>query len=376
MKVPATLPFFSENDINYILENFRKILEGDSFLSMSVHGESFEQLFSSYIGTKYGVACNSGTSALELICLSIDVDGKEVILPSNTFLATAIAIIRAGGTPVFADCDNNMCLSSESVTKNITKKTAAVIIVHIGGIVSESTIKIQEICRQNDILLIEDAAQAHGSSLNDTKAGAFGIAAGFSFFSTKVMTTGEGGMVTTDDFSLVQKMRSDREFGKVKKGNYVNYHESFGYNWRMPEIAALLGIRQLQALSSFINRRQEIAKIYDTEFEGFQDITIVNPVQKDKHNYFKYIILLPNHDRAKVHIALQENGISPSGYVYEFPLHKLPVFPQYNDITFLNTEYMCTNHLCLPIFYMMSNEQAYYVASSLKKILGQRSPVK
>ena len=125
MKVPATLPFFSENDINYILENFRKILKGDSFLSMSVHGESFEQLFSSYIGTKFGVACNSGTSALELICLSIDVDGKEVILPSNTFLATAIAIIRAGGTPVFADCGNNMCLSSESVAKNITKKPKA-----------------------------------------------------------------------------------------------------------------------------------------------------------------------------------------------------------------------------------------------------------
>ena len=267
MKVPATLPYFSENDINYILENFRKILKGDSFLSMSVHGESFEQLFSSFIGTKYGVACNSGTSALELICLSIDVDGKEVILPSNTFLATAIAIIRAGGTPVFADCGNNMCLSSESVAKNITKKTAAVIIVHIGGIVSESTIKIQEICRQNDIPLIEDAAQAIGSKNNNMFLGTQSDIGCFSLSVAKTIGTGQGGFVVTNNTELAKRMKNMRTHGvenvrDPKKWNYL------GFNFRYTDIMASLGIEQLKKLPMRLNQAKIVYKLYEKELDN------------------------------------------------------------------------------------------------------------
>lgn len=369
MKIPATKHYFSEEDISYITEHFQDILRGNSFLTMYKYGEEFESKFASFIGTNFGVACNSGTSALELICRALGVKGKEVIIPSNTFVASANAVLNAGGKVIFADCDDNMCLDAEDAIKKITPNTAAIMQVHIGGIVSKSILELQRVCREKNIHLIEDAAQAHGSSLEGKKAGSFSTAAGFSFFSTKVMTTGEGGMVVTNDKALVEKMKSMREFGKVKTDIYINYHTSIGYNWRMPEVAALMGIRQLASLPKFIKRRQEIAKIYDAGLEDVPDIKIVSPDEPSGHNYFKYLIILPNHDRAKVHKALEEKQIEPSGYVYELPLHKQPVFPESNNLSLPKTEYVCAHHICLPIFYSMTDDQADYVIKSLKEIL-------
>lgn len=369
MKVPATKPYFSKEDITFITKKFKDILRGKSFLSIHKYGEEFESKFASYIGTKFAVSCNSGASALELICRAIGVEGKEVILPSNTFIATANAILNAGGRPIFADCADNMCLDAADVAKKITKKTAAVMHVHIGGIISKSILQLQELCKKSNIYLVEDAAQAHGSSLNKIKAGAFGVAAGFSFFSTKVMTTGEGGMVSTNKAFFVPKMKSMREFGKIKKDIYINYHTSIGYNWRMPEVAALLGIRQLKSLPLFIKRRNEIAKIYNEELADVKDIQIVSPEKNSENNYYKYIVVLPNHDRSVIHKALQEKEIQPSGYVYELPLHKQPIFPWAHTLSLPKTEFLCAHHMCLPIFYGMTDEQVRYVAKTLKEVL-------
>lgn len=371
MKIPATKPYFSEDDIAFITEKFREILRGKSFLSTGQYTAQFEKEFAAYIGTKFAVACNSGTSALELICRGLDVAGKEVILPSNTFIATANAVLNAGGIPVFADCADNMCLDESDVIKKITKNTIAIIQVHIGGIVSESTLKLKKICEDRKLYFVEDAAQAHGSSLKNIKAGAFGVAAGFSFFSTKVMTTGEGGMVTTNDEALVEKMKAMREFGKVKQDIYINYHKYIGYNWRMPEVAALMGLRQLASLEQFIKRRNEIAKIYDQELEGVSNIQIIKPEPGAIHNYFKYIIIFKDHDRSMVHKELVAKGIQPSGYVYELPLHKQPVFPWANNLPLPRTEYVSAHHFCLPIFYGMTDEEVKFVAQSLKEILNK-----
>ena len=370
MKIPATKPYFSEDDITFITEKFREILHGKSFLSNGQYVAQFEKEFAAFIGTKFAVACNSGTSALELICRALNVSGKEVILPSNTFIATANAILNAGGIPVFADCADNMCLDEGDVIKKITKNTIAIMQVHIGGIVSESTLKLKKICEDRKLYLPEDAAQAHGSSLKNIKAGAFGVAAGFSFFSTKVMTTGEGGMVTTNDETLVEKMKAMREFGKVKQDIYINYHKYMGYNWRMPEVAALMGLRQLAALESFIKRRNEIAMIYDEELKEVLSVKMIKPESESIHNYFKYIIILKNHDRRMVHKELEARGIQPSGYVYELPLHKQPVFPGANDVKLPKTEYLSEHHFCLPIFYSMTDQEVKFVAQSLRDCLG------
>ena len=376
MKVPATKPYFSEEDIAFITERFKDILRGNSFLTMHKYGAEFEEKFAEFIGTKFAVACNSGTSALELICRALNVSGKEVILPSNTFVASANAILNAGGIPVFADCGDDMCLDAEDAIKRITPRTTAIMQVHIAGIVSERILTIQKVCRERGLYLIEDAAQAHGSELNGIKAGAFGVAAGFSFFSTKVMTTGEGGMVTTNDAAMAKKMKSLREFGKEKQDIYINYYTAMGYNWRLPEVASLMGIRQLSSLNDFIKRRQMIAKIYDDAFANNPDIKIIEPSDKKNHNYFKYTIILKNHNRAAVHKALEANDIQPSGYIYELPLHKQPVFPEANGLSLPKTEFVCAHHLCLPIFYGMTDEQAQYVASTLQKILAEKEPKK
>ncbi|HAB29602.1 MAG TPA: DegT/DnrJ/EryC1/StrS family aminotransferase [Gemmatimonadetes bacterium] len=369
MRVPATAPSFSEEDISFITHHFTRILRGESFLSMYVFGEEFETRFAEYTGTDLAVACSSGTSALELIFRALDVQGREVIVPSNTFLATAIAVLNAGGIPVFADCGDDMSLDPADVASRVTEETAAITQVHIGGIVSEGVLQTKALCEERGIHLVEDAAQAHGSVLNGQKAGTFGTAAGFSFFSTKVMTTGEGGMVTTNDPSLVRQMKSSREFGKVKKGVYVNYHETLGYNWRMPEVAALMGLRQLESLDSFIERRREIVRRYDELLAEIEDVTIVHQEGHDSYNGFKYMIVLPDHERVKVHQELGSMGVSPSGYIYEIPLHKLPVFPESNDLSLPKTEFVCRQHLCLPVFVGMSDEQVDYVAESLQVVL-------
>jgi len=366
--IPATKPYFSEDDIAFITENFTDILLGKSFLSMGKYSQQFEIEFAAYTGTKYAVACNSGTSALELIFRALNITGKEVIMPSNTFIATANAIMNAGGIPVFADCDDQMCLDYDDTLSKITPQTIAICHVHIGGIVSENALRLAKHCDNHGLYFVEDAAQAHGSSNQGKKAGTLGVAAGFSFFSTKVMTTGEGGMVTTDDIELVNKMKSIREFGKEKKGIFTNYHTSFGYNWRMPEVSALMGIRQLQSIENFIDKRIKLASTYDSKLNGLSGIKIITAPDNSRFNFFKYLIILENMDRESVHKAMEQKGIQLSGYIYELPLHKQPVFPQHNKINLPKTEYFCSKHICLPIYPTLKANEAEYVASQFVEL--------
>ena len=367
--IPATKPTFKKKDITDISREFKKILEGKSFLSQGQFAQKFEDEFSKFIGTKYAVSCNSGTSALELIFRGLDIKNKEVILPSNTFIATANAIINAGGIPVFAECNKDMCLDYEKTINLISKKTVAVCHVHIGGLISESAIKLAKFCKKNKIFFIEDAAQAHGSSFGRIKAGNIGHAAGFSFFSTKVMTTGEGGIVTTNNKNLSIKMKSIREFGKEKKGIYTNYHTSMGYNWRMPEVSALMGISQLKSVKKFISKRKEIAEIYRSYLKNIKDIRIIEPSSKSNFNYFKFTIILENQNRTKVHNLLAKKGINLSGYVYELPLHKQPVFNKFKSISLPETEFLCAQHICLPIYPNLSLSDAKYIVKNLINIL-------
>lgn len=367
--IPATKPTFDKQDINHISKEFKKILEGKSFLSQGKFAEQFEEEFSEFIGTKYAVSCNSGTSALELIFRGLEIKNKEVILPSNTFIATANAIINAGGIPVFADCNKDMCLDYEKTIKLVSKKTIAICHVHIGGLISESAIKLANFCKKNNLFFVEDAAQAHGSSFGKIKAGNIGYAAGFSFFSTKVMTTGEGGIVTTNNRNLSLKMKSIREFGKEKKGIYTNYHTSMGYNWRMPEVSALMGISQLKSINKFISKRNKIAEIYRSTLKEIEGIRIIEPSSKSKFNYFKFTIILENQNRTYVHNSLSKRGINLSGYVYELPLHKQPVFKKFNNVSFPETEFLCSQHICLPIYPNLSLSDARFIAKSLIDVL-------
>jgi dTDP-4-amino-4,6-dideoxygalactose transaminase len=159
-----------------------------------------------------------------------------------------------------------------------------------------------------------------------------------------------------------------REFGKEKKGIYTNYHTSLGYNWRMPEVSALMGISQLESIGSFIEKRTKIAKIYDSYFLNLNIARVIQPHQSSNFNYFKYILVIKKGNRRKIHEALTKEGINLSGYVYEIPLHKQPVFKNFNSLSLPETENLCAQHICLPIYPDLSVKDANLIAKSLLKI--------
>jgi perosamine synthetase len=371
MQIPAARIYFSEEDKREILEQIDGILKSGQ-LTLGKYTKQFEEGFAEYVGTKYAAAVNSGTSALEIILRSLDIEGTSVIVPTNTFFATPASVIHAGGKVIFGDITDNLCLDPESVTKSIQRDTKAVIIVHIGGVIPPQIKQIQEICRTHNLFLIEDAAHAHGSALNGKVAGSFGIAAAFSFYPTKVMTSGEGGMITTNDENIYQRALVFRDQGKA--GFYGNVHTEMGYNWRMSEIHAAIGLSQFARLDEFIAKRRKIAQIYDGELAKLKRVVSLKIPAEVKANYYKYVAFLEhNIERASLKKGLKEKyNVSLSGEVYELPCHLQPVFKKlygFSGGEFPQSEELCKRQICLPIFVEMTEQQAEYVVDSLKEVL-------
>ncbi len=365
--IPAFRYYFPKEEIERVVSQYKEILETNGFLTMGRYGEEFEQAFGEYTGAKYAVSVASGTAALELIFRHLGVEGKEVIVPTNTFAATAFAVIHAGGIPVFADCLEDMTVDPTDVKKRITTRTAAIVTVHIGGLVSPATYELVDLASQKGIPLVEDAAHAHGSRLDGKHAGTFGIAGAFSFFSTKVMTTGEGGMIVTSDPGIYQKALLLRDQAKV---DGQNLHEEVGHNWRMGEFQAILGLSQLRSLEDSIQRRSRIARIYD---EGFAEVSLLTrlPVPTNvRHNYYKYILLLNEGDREQFRVELRkEYGVPLGGYVFDLPCHLQAVFRPYSTISLAVSEDLCSRHICPPIYPTVTDEEAQYVVNSLRRVL-------
>lgn len=372
MKVPAAGIYFPEEDRKEILSNIEKALESGQ-LTLGKSGEEFEKKFAEYVGAKHAIAVNSGTSALEIPLRIFDVRGKNVIVPTNTFFATPAAVIHAGGKVKFAEADpKTFSLDVDDISEKIDKDTKGVIVVHIGGIVTPRIEEIKKLCDDNNLFLLEDAAHAHGSSLHGKKAGTFGPTASFSFYPTKVMTSGEGGMIVTDDPDVQKKAVIYRDQGK--SGFLGNVHVELGYNWRMSELHAVLGLSQLRRLDEFIERRRRMAKIYDERLKDIDGIKGLAMPDGVKSNYYKYIALLDKGiDRGAIKKELKEKyGVSLSGEVYELPCHLQPVFKDlgYKEGDFPVAEDICKRHVCLPVFATMTEDQANYVVDSLKEVLG------
>jgi dTDP-4-amino-4,6-dideoxygalactose transaminase len=367
MQVPAQAYDFSPQDIDEITGALRTLLTQGAFLTLGRYGEQFEREFAAYHDAPWGVATNSGTGALEIILRALAVEGKEVILPTNTFAATAFAVIRAGARPVFADIGPDLTLDPHDAAARITPDTGAVITVHIGGLISPATPELAAICHHHGLPLVEDAAHAHGSRLDGKAAGAFGTAAAFSFFSTKVMTTGEGGMILTADAGLDRAARVLRDQAKVGGGNR---HETCGYNWRMPEVQAIMGLVQLHRLDEFIARRQAIAAQYDRLLAGIPGLDLLATPPAARHNYYKYITFLRGiaPDALKARLK-RDYGVALGGYVYELPLHEQPSFRAYRQHQLPVAEDLCRRHVCPPIYPGLTDEQVAWVAQAMRAAL-------
>jgi len=371
MKIPPVKIWFPESDRERILTKIDEILESGR-MTLGKYNKQFEEEFRGYIGTKYAIAVNSGTSALEIILRSIGIKGKKVIVPMQTFIATPASVIHAGGKVVFADSDQSMNVDPQEIEDKINfygKDIKAIIVVHLGGNISPNIDEIVEICRHHKIPLVEDASHAHGSTFKGYKAGYFGTAGAFSFYPTKVMTSGEGGMITTDNKEIYKKALILRDQGKA--GFTQNFHTELGYNWRMPEINAVLGLSQLHRLDEFIRDRRKTAKIYDRGLKKIKSISPLYIPENIKSNYYKYIALI-NVDRKKIKEELKDRyNISLQGEVYEVPCHLQPIFKYLNykkgDLPM--AEHLCKNHICLPISAMMARQEAKYVVNSIKEVI-------
>ena len=372
--IPAARIVIPAEDRRQILARIDEALSTGA-LTLGRNGEAFETAFACLVGARFAVAVQSGTSALEIVLRSFDVAGREVVVPTNTFFATPAAVIHAGGRPRFADVERaTMALSVETIAAAVSCETVAVILVHVGGLVSPETPKIAAFCRDHNLVLVEDAAHAHASSLDGRMAGTFGTAAAFSFYPTKVITAGEGGMIVTDDEAIYRQALQYRDQGK--EGFLTNFHVRLGYNWRLSELHAAVGLSQLGRLQEFVAERRRVAEAYTGRLTRVCGIEPLLPPDGSRSNFYKYVVLLDNGvDRLALKRTLKERfQIGLSGEVYETPCHRQPVFKQWAAGTFPVAEDVCSRHICLPIYPGMTETEIDRVVYALEEILSRRIP--
>ena len=323
----------------------------------------FEEKFAKWVGAKYAVATNSGTAALHVALLSCGIGpGDEVITTPFTFIATGNAIVYTGATPVFADIDlETYNIDPDTIEDLITDKTKAILPVQLYG-QSADMDKIREIAKKHDLLVIEDAAQAHGAMYNDEKVGNMGDMACFSFYPTKNMTTSEGGMITTNNKELAEKARVFRAHGS----NIKYKHDEIGYNFRSSDIAAAIGLAQLDKIDEFNEKRINNANYLNEGLKNVEGVITPASPENRKHVYHQYTIRVTKGNRDDWVDILTENGIG-SGIHYPIPLYNQPI---YKELGFTgsapNAELAADTVISLPAHPSLSKEDLDLVIEAVK----------
>lgn len=367
--IPSTKPYFSKKQLNFINKAQKDIFKSGKLI-LGPYTKMFEENFADYIGTKYAIATNSCSSALEICLRFFDIKDKEVILPTNTFVASANAAIFAGAKPVLADIEKeSLCLNVNSFLDKINKKTNAVIVVHIAGLAHPQIDEIRKICKKRHLLLIEDVAHAIGAEINGKKAGTIGEAGCFSFYPTKIMTTGVGGMITTNNSELAKYARIVRHHGA---GKGLEDIQELGSDWLMDEARASLGIAQLEEIEQMITKRILIAKKYCQKIKSF-DLEILQNFKNTRHVYYKFPILFKSKKlRDKVKNTLMDKFNIETGSVYYPPIHRMSLYRRmykFEELDFPIANNVLPRVLCLPIFVRMTDKEVAFVVESLRNAL-------
>jgi len=363
--IPICEPSISKEDIAKVTE----CVASGWVSGLSPYVSEFEQKFAKYCGLKYGVAVNSGTTALHLALRVLDIFGvdDEVILPTFTFIATANAVSYVGATPVFVDCEpDTWNINPELIEEKITDSTKAILPVHIYGHPCDMD-KIYRITRKHDLFVIEDAAEAIGAEYHFRKMGYMSDFAVYSLYANKIITCGEGGMLVTNDQtnSKVAQYFKHHAFGE---GLQRYFHQNIGYNFRMTGMQAALGLSQLERVEQFVKARRNNARVYMEQLIDLHDEgTITLPVEKPyaKNVYWMFSILINQMDRNKVIQKLLERGVGARTFFY--PLHKQP--PYKTNESFPMAESIAERGINLPSSNGLTKEQVFYVCETLKEIL-------
>jgi dTDP-4-amino-4,6-dideoxygalactose transaminase len=367
--IPINRPIINDEEIRAVV----RVLRSGLLTTKSGSGpyvSLFEEAFAKYVEAKYAVAVSSGTAALHTALLAAGVgNGDEVIVPSFTFVATAEAVALAGGTPVFADIDlNTYCLSPEDVEAKITSRTKAIIAVHLYGLTADMD-PILELAEEHGIIVVEDAAQAHGAEYKGKRAGNLGHIGCFSFYGSKNMVTGEGGMLTTSIPELAEAARMIRNHGEAR----AYQSTMLGHNYRMPEIEAAIGYIQLGKLQGFIEARTRNAKFLSKALSPIPELQLPVEPERFRHAWYVYTIRLRGANAArrdKIVRRIREKRVDCQVY-YSKPVHLNPYYRKtYGAVQLSRTETAARQVFSLPVHPGLSEEDLNRIVEAVDKALG------
>lgn len=368
--IAGARPFFSEDDMPEILERMETILRGGRLI-FGENTRQFEENFRCFVGTRHAVSVNSCTTALEIAFRFYDVRDREVLVPTNTFASVVTAVMYSGGIPVLVEMDpHSFCLDTDDLLSRINSRTAGIVVIHLAGQIYPDIDEVREVASQKGLFVIEDCSHAHGATIDDRKAGSLVDAACFSFYPTKLMTTGTGGMLTTDNGELAAYARSLRHHGQ---GDSLEDIENLGNDWCMTEIGAVLGAYQLARLEENVEYRNRVVEWYRRELVDVDFLEIPQTMERYRHSYYKLPVLLaPELDKKQLCRRLLTDFHIETGSLYDPPCHLQPVFRRvlrcYEGM-FPIAESVLRRQICLPIHSQISEGDVRYLSSVLQSVV-------
>ena len=370
--IPYGRQTIDEDDINAVID----VLKSD-YLTTGPKIAEFEQAVASYTGAKYAVAISNGTSALHAACFAAGIgQGDEVITTPLTFAASANCVLYCGGTPVFADVDPyTYNIDPKDIRKKITDKTKAIIAVHLAGQPCDMD-EIHSIAQEHNLIVIEDGAHALGSVYKGKKVGCLSDMTTFSFHPVKPITTGEGGMIMTDNEELYKRLVLFRSHGITRDNSMMTRNEGpwfyqqldLGYNYRITDIQCALGCSQMRKLDKFLKRRRELVERYNNAFIECDNIVTPYQLPDTQSGWHLYIVQVKKHDRKQVFETLRDKGIGVN--VHYIPVYMHPYYQEhgYKDVHCVNAEEIYSHIISLPLYPGLTDEQQDYVIDTLKQL--------
>lgn len=364
MEIPMANPNLGEEEAKAVYDVVKS-----GWLNEGKKVAEFEKSFAEYIGTKHAVAFFNGTVALHAVLHALGIKpGDEVIVPSFTFISTANSVLFTGAKPVFADIDEKTFnISPEDVVEKITRKTKAIIPVHYGGQAADMT-PLMELAEDSRLFLVEDAAEAHGAKYKGQKVGSFGNAGMFSFTPTKNITTGEGGMITTNDSKLAENLRLLKNHGQIAQYNHI----MLGYNYRMTEMQGAMGIEQLKKLPDIILKKQKNQEYVSKKISQINGIEPPFVASDRNHVYMIYTIKIDKQilgiGRDQFSTKLNEKGIASKIYFPPVHIQKLYKDLKYN-ISLPVTEEVHNKILSLPCYSKLNIDELDYIITTINEII-------
>lgn len=370
--IPYGKQTIEQDDIQAVVD----VLKSD-FLTTGPKIAEFEQTVADYVGAKYAVAISNGTSALHAACFAAGIEpGDEVITTPLTFAASANCVLYCGGTPVFADVDpKTYNIDPEDIQRKITDRTKAIIAVHLAGQPCDMD-AIHSIAREHGLIVIEDGAHALGSVYKGKKVGSMSDMTTFSFHPVKPITTGEGGMIVTDNEDFYKKMILFRSHGITRDDSMMTrndepwFYQQFnlGYNYRITDIQCALGCSQMKKLDRFLARRKEIVARYNEAFADCDNIITPYQLSDTESGWHLYIVQVKKCDRRQVFENMREKGIGVN--VHYIPVYMHPYYQEhgYENVHCANAEEIYSHIISLPLYPGLTSEQQDYVIDTLKSL--------